>query len=193
MRSSREHWLTRAKICGRNAASVSAFRSAGTWLATRKPSGRAMTAPATPGSAAVRATMSFGVASRVVKSVPRRARDIRSVNFRHFAVFGPDVDNSCPAIFDPDRLGRGVTGGTGKAATAPALAGCGKPKNKSGISSATETFSGPRTVFLAREKQRREDLQRQLQLHAVVRRKPRPPRFVSMTASRARQKSRVRV
>jgi hypothetical protein len=62
IRSSRVPWLTRSKICGKNAARVSALRSDGTWLATRKPSGSATTTPATPGSALARSTISFGVA-----------------------------------------------------------------------------------------------------------------------------------
>ena len=41
MRSSLVLWLTRSKICGRNAARVSALNSGGIWLATRKPSGKA--------------------------------------------------------------------------------------------------------------------------------------------------------
>ena len=62
IRSSLVLWLTRSKICGRNAASVSALNSAGTWLATIKPSGKATNAPATPGSSIARSTISFGVA-----------------------------------------------------------------------------------------------------------------------------------
>ena len=49
-----------------------------------------------------------------------------------------------------------------------ALAGCGKPKNRFGISSATETFCWPRAVFLARKKQRREHLERQFEFDVVV-------------------------
>src|SRR6266496_3479640 len=62
MRSSFVHWLTFEKIWGRNAASVSPFNSAGMRLATIRPSGSAMSAPATPSNAAARDTISFGVA-----------------------------------------------------------------------------------------------------------------------------------
>src|SRR5438067_2101012 len=62
MRSSLVHWLTLPKICGRKAASVSPFRSAESWLATIRPSGKAMSAPATPSRTAARATTSLGVA-----------------------------------------------------------------------------------------------------------------------------------
>ena len=61
-RNSLVQWLTLEKICGRNAASVSPFISAGMRLATIKPSGRAMSAPATPSNPAARETISFGEA-----------------------------------------------------------------------------------------------------------------------------------
>ena len=69
MRNSRVLWPNRSKICGKNAASVSAFKSAGTWLATFKPSCNATSAPATPGNSMAWATTSFGMARRLVKSV----------------------------------------------------------------------------------------------------------------------------
>ncbi len=69
MRNSRVLWPNRSKICGKNAASVSAFKSAGTWLATFKPSCSATSAPATPDNSMARATTSFGIARRLVKSV----------------------------------------------------------------------------------------------------------------------------
>jgi hypothetical protein len=53
-------WLTLEKICGRNAASVSPFISVGIRLATINPSGKAMSAPATPSNPAARDTISFG-------------------------------------------------------------------------------------------------------------------------------------
>ena len=80
MRNSFVLWPVRAKICGKNAATVSAFKSGGTWLAIIKPSYKATTAPATPGSAIARATISPGVAPRDVKSVPGEACRLNSVS-----------------------------------------------------------------------------------------------------------------
>ncbi len=65
IRSSFALWFIRSKSCGMNAASVSALNSAGTSLATRKPSGSVTTTPTTPGRAIARATTSFGGAWRL--------------------------------------------------------------------------------------------------------------------------------
>ena len=65
--------LTRSKICGKNAASVSAFKSGGAWLATIKPSYKAIKAPATPGSVIARATISRGVVVGGLKSASGRS------------------------------------------------------------------------------------------------------------------------
>ena len=70
MRNSLVHWLTLPKICGRNAARVSPFISAASWLATINPSGNAISAPATPSRAAARDTTSFGVAYLATNWVP---------------------------------------------------------------------------------------------------------------------------
>ena len=72
MRSSLVHWLTLPKIWGRNAASVSPLRSGERRLATISPSGKAISAPATPSSAAARETTSLGVAYLATNLVPGR-------------------------------------------------------------------------------------------------------------------------
>src|SRR5260370_40741829 len=68
--SSRVHWLTLAKIWGKNAGVVSAFLLEGMRLATRRPSGRAINAPSTPCREAALLTISLGVAYRFRNAVP---------------------------------------------------------------------------------------------------------------------------
>ena len=80
MRNSLVLWPMRENSCGKNAATVSAFNSGGNWLATFKPSYKATTAPTTPGSIIARATTSFGVAPRDMKSVSGEVCRFNSVS-----------------------------------------------------------------------------------------------------------------